>query len=274
MNYDEETLPTFEKACMALSVESLKPGVSMEGITNVLPDFMQTLKSIFFNFNSGSEAAFQQLNKNDYYHWSKEHKYTEIMAIRVPQPKGLDVDYMTYIQALTEVQVNTVSKLMEETLKPLERFFGMLISIPDSEKSHIEFDGVSSIATHNIMAATKTVANCFKPHRMEERPYGKLVARQAQWTEIIDAFNGLTTLATQQSRRDIEEIVETIVRHADKIVKALKEDNETFAPSGVTVSALAKLTHAAATEVEFYAAQMSNIAVLQGCLVGVKEKIK
>lgn len=243
--------------------------LSMEGFTLTLPNFnekaatlLNSLVSFFKSFGENDDVEFTHFNLNSEFNAVKTANHMTIRRAKVMQPKGLKVTYLEYLRSLSEVQ-KVCDSLLDETLKPFEKFLGSLLTMPDQARSQIESSTLDSVKLHNIDGAKAELAKNFDKSQAEKRPYGSLVSRTTDWSTILKEFNELATRVDSIDRGAIIEYVQTIVTYSEKLMVNMKEDSDTYEVSGVTASTLAKFVHTIAQEVEFYSLQVFNLKVLE-----------
>ena len=269
------TLEEFETASLALAQEALSIPLSgtFTKLRAALPNYFANLKDFIQHRLFDNNAALDLLNQNKYSALANEGNYMALRMKPVIVPKGLNASYLDYLKVLEKAQ-DSVDLLIPETLTPFQKYLGALLSDPDTLKSQRQAQMLDTVTTHDLEPVQKDIQALFSQDNAENRTYGTLIQRQRDWPYIVSQFNDLVERMAKSPRSEILKSVETIGDYLDTLMKRVTEDPDAYAASGVTVSALAQLCYAMASEVEFYATQSFRIEALQVSIEAAADLVK
>lgn len=269
------TLEQFEDVCLSLSTEAMSVKGSLKPLRRKLPEFFEQFNA-FVNsrfFDDDDEMDLALLSQSHYSALAKKGDYMALRRRMVLVPKGLNVTYLDHLETLSKSQ-DLVDKLMPETLVPFERFLGTLLTHPDTLKSQRESGTLEDVVQHDLESMQEMISKDFTRDGNERRAYGDVIERQRDWPKIVQNFNSVTERLVQIPRKQVIEMVETITEHLNVIVERIEEDPEAYAASGVTISSLAKMSYAAASEVEYYSIHAFMVEQLQTSIEDAAKLVK
>lgn len=262
MSFQLEHLDELKALSTDITLEALDFGSMIDELKLKLKELNSKFKEITRSKKVNEEANIVELNKQVFIRKFNKDNYVANSARLVTQPKGLNVTYIKYISALTDVHDSLISKLMSETLKPLEKHLGTLLTIPDEINSKREPKELAMLLEHDIDQEQDKLKACFSSNGVERRPYRDLVERNSDWVIITDKYNELRDKVLGVERQYVLEYTDLIIDHLDKL-ETLFDKGEV---SRVTLHTVSKFVYSAASEIEFYAVHTYNVEGLGNLL--------
>lgn len=262
MSSNTPSLVELENQALELTQEALNFRGAMKHIGDKLRVYSESFQSFIKERFVEEAPQVGLINESLAKKLAGEKNYMELRRRKVIIPPGLKVSYLEHLKTLNLSQ-NNVDKLIPEILVPTEKFFGTLLARPDTLKSHREPSVIQDAVNHDLDALKDTIAKDFDRARQETANYGDLVGRQSDWPKISTEFNALSDRLNQIDRMKVLEYVTLIGDHIERLIEHLEDDSQAYAENGVSISNLAKVTYAVASEVEFYATHAYMVELLQ-----------
>lgn len=272
MSTTELSLTQLEGQALELTQEAINFRGAMKNIGDKLraysDSFQAFVKTQFIEdapqIGLINDSLSKKLAKND--------QYMTLRRRKVIVPPGLKVSYLDHLKTLHTSQAN-VDALIPEILMPTEKFLGALLARPDTLKSHREPEIIQQAVNHDVDALKATLAKDFDKGRHETVNYGDLVGRQSDWPKIAESFNDLSDRMGRIDRVQILGHVTTISEYLERLIEHLSDDSQAYAENGISVSNLAKVSYAVATEVEYYATHAYMVELLQTSIENAVEVV-
>lgn len=262
MSFELENLEELKALSIDVTMESFNFEGAIEVLRSKVNALTDKLKEIVNSSKVQDVENIVKVDKRLSIRKFTKDNYVEVSNRLVHQPKGLNVTFIKYINTLTEVHDNLISKLLVETLNPLEKYLGTLLTIPDEINSKREPKELSKLIKHDVEVEASRVAACFGKEALERRPYRDLIERNSDWIVISDKFNALRDKTLQVNRLTVLELTDLILEHLDNLESTMDKQKV----SRVTLHSLSKLVYSAAAEVEFYAVHTYNVEGLGNLL--------
>jgi hypothetical protein len=233
--------------------------ISMAGITNSLRNFIPDVSKYFHSLAHGfvgavsDEKAVQlTADEKDFLKQLDGRIYLNLVPLAAHVPEGL---ISTYVEYLYELRAS-LKHSKEVSLPALSEYSVFLAKIITNRE--MRTDGLSKKAEYKKMeqvreSLVQMSGACFKPgSSIAVTTYGKVVARNADWSDVFSLLHEVDNLANSIDRAQLHKLAQECARQLDVIVQAVKADKFEDASPEVLVT-LADGAYQCGAELEFFA---------------------
>lgn len=262
MSTTKLSLTELEGQALELTQEAINFRGAMKHVGDKLKAYSESFQSFIKNQFVEDVPQIGLINESVAKKLAKNDQYMTLRRRKVIVPPGLKVTYLEHLKTLHASQDN-VDRMIPEILSPTEKFLGALLARPDTLKSRREPEVIQQAIDHDVDALKDRLSKDFDPARHEVANYGDLVGRQSDWPKIAESFNELSDRLGRVDRIEVLKYVTTISEHLERLIEHLNDDSQAYAENGISISNLAKVSYAVATEVEFYATHAYMVELLQ-----------
>lgn len=256
------SLVELEDQALELTQEAINFRGAMRHIGDKLNAYSESFQTFVKEQFIEEEPQIGLINESVSKKVASNANYMTLRRRNVVVPPGLSVSYLDHIGTLSHIQ-DTVDTVLSDVLIPIEYYLGSLLSRPDTLLSHREPTVVQDVVDRDLDSLKERLAKDFDKSKHETASYGDLVGRQSDWTKISTSFNDLSDRLNKIDRQKVLDHVTRIGEYIERLIEHLEDDSQAYAQNGISISNLAKVTYAVASDVEFYATQAYMVELLQ-----------
>lgn len=201
--------------------------------------------------------------------------YIALREVDIFVPPGLDVDYLTWLEALGYNQV-IADAVVEDCLTPAVRYYALLVAMPENLDSKTVQRHIADIRLFRkeIEKAKKEVSQCYaKNDNTTRRRFGACFDRLADWKTAADSLTALNTRLAAHPPSELVKKVNELSEIIDRLIIGIKAKPEVYRLSGATASSLSELSLEIAQVAEFYAAHVYLMQTANGVFTDNIERL-
>ena len=164
----------------------------MPGINNGFKTILNTIKPtsiIEVLFEYSLEVALGKVN------------YVSLSKLDLPVPEGLQVKYLTYLEALESSTRRLVD--LPKNLEDFTRYVAGILTNHDSRVSTVSQDNLFRELDSNRGVAYAAISSCFNGGTRAKRKYSELVDRNADWPVVESKVKAVVKELNQYDRSDL-----------------------------------------------------------------------
>lgn len=175
--------------------------------------------------------------------------YSDIMDIRVPCVNGLSVTWIDFLHDM-DPAVQFAVGFYDTTLGQTTRFLAEVITSPDKMESIARRYNVQDVDYERL---TQNIGKDVRAgNGKAERPFGKLVKRNADMIDVITLTNRFSEQLYASNQDLVTERITQIKRQLQDISEAIVDANTPYRMTGKNIDAMAKVAYNVAQAVEYY----------------------
>jgi len=271
---EEVTLESLELKYQIISVESQTLSQTLVAIPHRLPTFVADVKSFvknmltFKNTNNLAAIDTRKLEK-----LLPKQNYIALSEISVYVPPGMNKDWGTYLDAVSQSQI-VVNKLKEETLEPTLRWIAALLTNPTALGSVRSRAGEYNIVLHDIDKVKKQISSCYSNQGGNSKvKYGDVFTNNQDVLVAMKRVSDINEEMGKINKNEIVELVNEITAALDKLLIRMKQNPDEYKISGVNMNDIAKFCFNLGREIEFFASHTYMLQSATQAMLDTKEKI-
>lgn len=249
--------------------------VSMEGISDALPNFFSDVKNFIgdvFDFSKNPISSL--LDGHGFLGKVKQTNYTDLMNLTIHVPMGYHGRLVEYIDALKKAQ-HISELLIREVLNPFNVWIGLNLADPSRLIGFTNGHNIVGLKFHDIESVRKIVAKHIDSGSpVSEVSFGSVFSRNQDWIDAVRDLNELVGKAATIKNGDITNIVATISKNLDELLEKIKSDPINFKTSPSTIKAISTVCYTMAKECEFYAFYRHLLTNLQLSMLETEKVLK
>lgn len=164
----------------------------MPGINNGFKTILNTIKPtsiIEVLFEDSLEVALGKVN------------YVSLSKLDLPVPEGLQVKYLTYLEALESSTRRLVD--LPKNLEDFTRYVAGILTNHDSRVSTVSQDNLFRELDSSRGVAYAAISSCFNGGTRAKRKYSELVDRNADWPVVESKVKAVVKELNQYDRSDL-----------------------------------------------------------------------
>lgn len=164
----------------------------MPGINNGFKTILNTIKPtsiIEVLFEDSLEVALGKVN------------YVSLSKLDLPVPEGLQVKYLTYLEALESSTKRLVD--LPKNLEDFTRYVAGILTNHDSRVSTVSQDNLFRELDSSRGVAYAAISSCFNGGTRAKRKYSELVDRNADWSVVESKVKAVVKELNQYDRSDL-----------------------------------------------------------------------
>lgn len=164
----------------------------MPGINNGFKTILNTIKPtsiIEVLFEDSLEVALGKVN------------YVSLSKLDLPVPEGLQVKYLTYLEALESSTKRLVD--LPKNLEDFTRYVAGILTNHDSRVSTVSQDNLFRELDSSRGVAYAAISSCFNGGTRAKRKYSELVDRNADWPVVESKVKAVVKELNQYDRSDL-----------------------------------------------------------------------
>ena len=164
----------------------------MPGINNGFKTILNTIKPtsiIEVLFEDSLEVALGKVN------------YVSLSKLDLPVPEGLQVKYLTYLEALESSTRRLVD--LPKNLEDFTRYVAGILTNHDSRVSTVSQDNLFRELDSSRGVAYASISSCFNGGTRAKRKYSELVDRNADWPVVESKVKAVVKELNQYDRSDL-----------------------------------------------------------------------
>ena len=164
----------------------------MPGINNGFKTILNTIKPtsiIEVLFEYSLEVALGKVN------------YVSLSKLDLPVPEGLQVKYLTYLEALESSTRRLVD--LPKNLEDFTRYVAGILTNHDSRVSTVSQDNLFRELDSSRGVAYAAISSCFNGGTRAKRKYSELVDRNADWPVVESKVKAVVKELNQYDRSDL-----------------------------------------------------------------------
>lgn len=269
------SLKSLDIAAQVIGMEALNSSQILQALPARLPAFVSDVKLFVSNMLHANDV--KVLGAIESRRLEKElpkQNYVILSEVTVFVPPSVNVDWMTYLDAVNQSQA-IVELLKEETLAPTLRWLSLLLSAPESLASLRSSLQVSGIKFHDLEKVKKQLQKCYSSNGADsEVPYGKAFKRNGDFLVCIKRVNELNDRLANINRSEIIDMVNEITAAMDKLLIRMKQNPEQYKVSGITMNDLSRIAFNLGHEIEFFSAHVFMVQSATQAMTDSKNKIE
>lgn len=237
-----------------LALESNFLGDFGKTIASVVPSLIDSAKSVIESIGFGKpnekspvlDPAYkyfgQDIAKVNYMHWAKVQIFT---------PEGFAGNFLEYA-ALIQQSIKHANEALGDVVVPFNAFLSGLLS--DNQKRIAQLDPNHKLRRRDSErdSLNKTIGAFFQSHRNTQAPLGDVVARNAEWNDLMLVILKIRASVDSISMKTMQSTLADTVQLLDAI-KSTAKAGELNDIAGVQLRALSQNALSVAREAEFFA---------------------
>lgn len=164
----------------------------MPGINNGFKTILNTIKPtsiIEVLFEDSLEVALGKVN------------YVSLSKLDLPVPEGLQVKYLTYLEALESSTRRLID--LPKNLEDFTRYVAGILTNHDSRVSTVSQDNLFRELDSSRGVAYAAISSCFNGGTRAKRKYSELVDRNADWFVVESKVKAVVKELNQYDRSDL-----------------------------------------------------------------------
>ena len=164
----------------------------MPGINNGFKTILNTIKPtsiIEVLFEDSLEVALGKVN------------YVSLSKLDLPVPEGLQVKYLTYLEALESSTRRLVD--LPKNLEDFTRYVAGILTNHDSRVSTVSQDNLFRELDSSRGVAYAAISSCFNGGTRAKRKYSELLDRNADWPVVESKVKAVVKELNQYDRSDL-----------------------------------------------------------------------
>lgn len=164
----------------------------MPGINNGFKTILNTIKPtsiIEVLFEDSLEVALGKVN------------YVSLSKLDLPVPEGLQVKYLTYLEALESSTRRLID--LPKNLEDFTRYVAGILTNHDSRVSTVSQDNLFRELDSSRGVAYAAISSCFNGGTRAKRKYSELVDRNADWSVVESKVKAVVKELNQYDRSDL-----------------------------------------------------------------------
>ena len=164
----------------------------MPGINNGFKTILNTIKPtsiIEVLFEDSLEVALGKVN------------YVSLSKLDLPVPEGLQVKYLTYLEALESSTRRLID--LPKKLEDFTRYVAGILTNHDSRVSTVSQDNLFRELDSSRGVAYAAISSCFNGGTRAKRKYSELVDRNADWFVVESKVKAVVKELNQYDRSDL-----------------------------------------------------------------------
>lgn len=178
----------------------------------------------------------------------ENRKYNTIQFTKVPVPVGLSVDWITFIEVLSELS-KTADSLYDRSLYPFSQFVGSILNNPEKLQ---QASFRPNISLTDITALQTKLGRCLKAGSRDKIEYGKVFRRNQDLVIVRDTLTEMVEQHKIINPSMIAESVKKLDGNLELLMDKIKDPNEPYRMTPQKVKELADICYVLANEVEVY----------------------
>lgn len=247
-------------ACEALAIH--RPNIALVGkLVDLFDDVSGFVKSKISGLTGVEKIEVAKIIKI-----MESTNYLDAVAIDIPTPKGLSVNFMEFCDLMIEAQKIT-SAIYDDTLYPFSVYIGTILNDPE-KLSNITF--THNVKLHDIQSISRKFSKAFNGTHTE-RPYGKCFTRNSDWRILHSKVNGLLDTHNKVPQELIVRTVNELDDSIRTLLERMKDTNEKFRPNSTAMSNMSQLCYAMAEEIMFYSLFTSYLSAFVESISGAEK---
>lgn len=201
------------------------------------------------------------------------HPYMGIRGVTTFTPEGLNVPYLTYLEAL-EAAVQHTAAMSQDILNPFSTFLSQLVSHHDTALSTQRLDILYPSAAANRARLNQKIGACFLAGSSRtERAYEDSVARNSDWPQLFKQLDQMVQAINKIDRKALDKKAHECVELLELIKKKI-ERNDFGDMSPEVAQNLSAGAFQVASELEFYAAVYYRVLAFSGAINRTVERLR
>lgn len=199
-------------------------------------------------------------------------KYLAVSSIEVPCPQGINAKYLDYLDAFLPSCNHVVDGW--KVLCDYSTFIAKVVALPEQQKETSGKFLALAILTKERDKLNEIHGKCFKRNALHQQyPYGKLVSRNGEWTEVVAEIEKAGAILDKVNRKDLDAKVKELADNLDRLADLQRNGKlESITPE--VVREIAEGTYQMAAEVEFYAVTYYRYLALRQAVVDTFSQIQ
>lgn len=231
----------------------------MPGINNGFKTILNTIKPtsiIEVLFEDSLEVALGKVN------------YVSLSKLDLPVPEGLQVKYLTYLEALESSTRRLVD--LPKNLEDFTRYVAGILTNHDSRVSTVSQDNLFRELDSSRGVAYAAISSCFNGGTRAKRKYSELVDRNADWPLVESKVKAVVKELNQYDRSDLIDKAKHLLSLLQKVEQTSKRGGFDLANPNV-LKTLAEGAFQLASELEYLSVLYYRVL---GLTKAVSEDIK
>ena len=231
----------------------------MPGINNGFKTILNTIKPtsiIEVLFEDSLEVALGKVN------------YVSLSKLDLPVPEGLQVKYLTYLEALESSTRRLVD--LPKNLEDFTRYVAGILTNHDSRVSTVSQDNLFRELDSSRGVAYAAISSCFNGGTRAKRKYNELVDRNADWPVVESKVKAVVKELNQYDRSDLIDKAKHLHSLLQKVEQTSKRGGFDLANPNV-LKTLAEGAFQLASELEYLSVLYYRVL---GLTKAVSEDIK
>lgn len=231
----------------------------MPGINNGFKTILNTIKPtsiIEVLFEDSLEVALGKVN------------YVSLSKLDLPVPEGLQVKYLTYLEALESSTRRLID--LPKNLEDFTRYVAGILTNHDSRVSTVSQDNLFRELDSSRGVAYAAISSCFNGGTRAKRKYSELVDRNADWSVVESKVKAVVKELNQYDRSDLIDKAKHLHSLLQKVEQTSKRGGFDLANPNV-LKTLAEGAFQLASELEYLSVLYYRVL---GLTKAVSEDIK